>query len=194
MSIEERLYAAIENNNNITDKIWFNNNLQFAKEIYNTYDVEYDFSNVFDIIKNIKIEKTNQDSRTYYDSLRNSIIIGKFLDDIHFDLCKVFLEITSQNYDEENKRYNSGLIIYNQDGTLNEESVEFNNHLISKIVTYATGITKEDNNTEKQIELDEKLKLVTDKVGYKDLITYFVYAKGDLLYSKVNSDNQKIIM
>lgn len=193
MSIEEKLLTTIECNPNITDKIWFKNNLQFVHTVYNMYDVDYNFENIIDIVKNLKI-MYQDDKSTCYDKINNCIIIGTVSENSKFDLCKVFLELTSQSYDEINKRYNNGLIIYNEDGTLNDESVEFNDNLISKLITYTTGISKENNDTAKQIELDEKLKLVTDKVGYKDLVTYFAYANGDLLYSKINSDEQKIIM
>lgn len=193
MSIEEKLLTTIECNTNITDKIWFKNNLQFVHTVYNMYDVDYNFENIIDIVKNLKI-MYQDNSDIHYDRINNCIILGNTSDNLKFDLCKAFLELTSQSYDEINKRYNNGLIIYNEDGTLNNESVEFNDNLISKLITYTTGISKENNDTAKQIELDEKLKLVTDKVGYKDLVTYFAYANGDLLYSKINSDEQKIIM
>ena len=51
MSIDANLYSAIESNNSIKDKSWFENNLMFAKAIYDTYDVDYNFDNVLDIIK-----------------------------------------------------------------------------------------------------------------------------------------------
>ena len=75
MSIDEKLYASIENNTNIVDKLWFNNNLQFAKAIYNTFDVEYNFENIIDVVQKIKIERPENEI-VNYDMGSNTLFLG----------------------------------------------------------------------------------------------------------------------
>ena len=110
MSIDSRIYDAIENNSSITNKAWFNEKLQFAKSIYSVYDVDYNYDNILDIVKNIKIIEEDAQQNIHYDRKLNTLVIDKNSKNIEFELCKSFLEITSQSYDEKTNTNN--LITY----------------------------------------------------------------------------------
>lgn len=192
MSIEEKLDTIIGSNPKITDKIWFKQSLGFVKEIYNSYDVDYDFSNIFDIIKTLDIKNVDYDASVYYDANSNSIIRGTSSENLYFDLCKTFLELSSQSYDSENNRYNRGLIIYNEDGKINNDSEDFNNYVISSMITNITHLEKENEfDTTKAIILSNYLKSATDKIGAKELVNHFAYAQGNEFYLKMREEEIK---
>ena len=194
MSIEERLDAIISSNPRITDKVWFKQNLQFVKEIYSYYDVNYDFSNILDIIKNLDIKNTDDDIGIYYDDKSNSIVRGISSDNLCYDLCKTFLEISSQSYDSENNRYNKGLIEYDENGQSYQNTVDFNNYVMSCLITIATGLSKEEFTTTQEIVLSNYLKNITDEIGAKALVAHFAYGKGNQYYTSKTNEEAKIIM
>ena len=201
MSIEERINTLVDSNPNITDKKWFKQSLSFIKKIYSYYDVDYDFSNIIDIIKKIYIKNIDEindsnsireNASVYYDVKNNWIVRGSTSDDLLFDLCKTFIEISSQSYDSENNRYNRGLTVYNENGEIDKNTEDFNNYVISSIITNITHLKKENQfDTGKEIVLSNYLKKATDKIGYRELVSSLAYAKGSEFYSKMSEEEIK---
>ena len=170
MSIDNELYKAIESNDNIKEKEWFNNNLQFVKEVYNTYGIEYDFSNALDIIKNINIVEVEDEIK--YDKESNTLQIGKSSNP-YYDMCKSFIQIASQD----------GLSRIDKAGK--KEWDRLNEIIIDRLILNTTGITKkEDSEDEKYAKEDEIMYKMTRVVPYDKLISYFAYSQGDKLYSE----------
>ena len=201
MSIEERINTLVDSNPNITDKKWFKQSLSFIKKIYSYYDVDYDFSNIIDIIKRVSIKNIDEindsnsireNASVYYDVKNNWIVRGSTSDDLLFDLCKTFIEISSQSYDSENNRYNRGLTVYNENGEIDKNTEDFNNYVISSIITNITHLKKENQfDTGKEIVLSNYLKKATDKIGYRELVSSLAYAKGSEFYSKMSEEEIK---
>ena len=149
MSINKDLYDAIESNFKINNKNWFINKMEFAKEVYNTYDVEYDFSNVIDIIKNIDI--VNESNETKYDKDTNILSIDS--SNNKYDLAKSFLQITSQN----------GLVRIDENG--NKDWEYLNDMIIDRLILNTTGLSKKENEDE-LYKIDEK-RCKEDEIMYE---------------------------
>lgn len=191
MSIDDKLDAIISSNPRITDKVWFKQNLQFIKEIYSYYDVNYDFSNIFDIIRTLDIKNTDENISVYYDAKNNSIVRGISSENLYFDLCKTFLEMSSQSYDLQKNRYNRGLIEYDENGEPYQNTVDFNNYVISSLITNTTGLSKDEFDTTQEIILSNYLKDITDEIGAKALVAHFAYGKGNQYYTSNTEEIKK---
>ena len=137
MSNDTKLYDAIENNSSIKDKSWFNEKLQFAKEIYKVYDVDYNFDNILDVIKNIKIENGSNNDIIHYDLNSNTLVLGKSIESIEYNLCKSFLQITSQK----------GLSRKTSDGK--EHWNVLNDIIIDRLILNTTGLKIEQESERK---------------------------------------------
>lgn len=182
-STEEKLYEAISSNNNIVDKKWFSNNLQYAKYIYSFYDVDYDFTNILDIVRTIKIEEAQKGEVVHYDRESNTLISKRELsnEDLLY-LIKSFLQITSQK----------GLVRIDSDGK--EQWKNLNDIIIDKLILDIVHISnKEDNNEnlytiteedEIRAEKDDLMNKMTNIVPASELIYYFVNGQGEELYNK----------
>ena len=194
MSIDSRIYDAIENNSSITNKAWFNEKLQFAKSIYSVYDVDYNYDNILDIVKNIKIIEEDAQQNIHYDRKLNTLVIDKNSKNIEFELCKSFLEITSQSYDEKSNTYNSGITFTDEDG--NELGKKINDILIDELITINTGLSLDDDQELTAINpLDTIVKDMLSITGTNNLITYFAFGQGKILFEHISSvigyDNAK---
>ncbi|MBQ9023870.1 MAG: hypothetical protein IJ105_01460 [Bacilli bacterium] len=191
MSNDTKLYDAIENNSSIKDKSWFNEKLQFAKEIYKVYDVDYNFDNILDVIKNIKIENGSNNDIIHYDLNSNTLVLGKSIESIEYNLCKSFLQITSQK----------GLSRKTSDGK--EHWNVLNDIIIDRLILNTTGLKIEQesddlytltNDDEKRASQDELLYKIKEIVPVSVLIESFANAKGEELYNNYfkNHDNESI--
>ena len=194
MNINSRLYDTIESNPNIKDKTWFNQNLKFAESIYKVYDVDYNYDNLLEIIKKIKIVETNEDEDIHYEKDTNTLVLGKMEENKEFKLCKSFLEITSQGFDKKNNSYTSGIIYKDEEG--NELGKRINEILINELIVINTGLSID--NVEELISinpLDTVIKDILSITGSNNLITYFAFGQGEILFEQISSvighDNTK---
>ena len=181
MSTNTKLYDAIEYNNKIENKAWFNANLEAIKAIYDFYDVEYNFDNILDIIKNINVINGHDNDIVSYDYKTNTLVLGNSQKNREYNLFKSFLQITSQK----------GIVRYSEDG--HEYWQNLNNIIIDRLILDTTGIRQEEieneniyelsENDEKRSKEDELLFMINSIVPSKTLINCFVNQKGDELYS-----------
>lgn len=186
MSNDTKLYDAIESNSNIQDKSWFNEKLQFVKAIYKAYGVDYSFDNIVDIIKNIKLVDGIKDDIIHYELNSNTLVLGKSLENMEYNLCKSFLQITSQK----------GLSRKTIDGK--EHWNVLNDIIIDRLILNITGLRKEKENEdlytitsddEKRANEDELLYKMKKIVPVEVLIESFAYGKGEELYNNYFNDN-----
>ena len=183
MTIDERLNGTIQSNANIVDKVWFNKNLQYAKHIYSFYDVDYDFSNILDIVKTIKIEDAQKDEIVHYDRKSNTLISKRNLsnEDLFYQI-KSFLQITSQ----------TGLTRIDSDGK--EQWANLNDIIMDKLILNIAHISNKEDSQEDlytiskedeiQAEKDDVMNKMTNIVPASELIYHFVNGQGEELYNK----------
>ena len=190
-----KLSDAIRLNEKIKDKVWFNDILNYIKDIYAFYEVDYNFDNIVNIIQNMNIVDGKENDITSYDYKNNTLILGESDQNKEYNRLKSFIQITSQK----------GLIIQNENGE--EELNELNELIIDRIITNTTGILKnqiesEDlyhltEKDEKRAKEDELLFKLNKVLPIKELIDCFVNQRGEELYSiyfKNNENGQKINM
>jgi len=188
MSINNDLYNAIESNESIKDKPDFAEKLLFAKAIYDTYDVNYSFDNIINIIKNIKIEKADENHTISYDSKTNTLTLGDSPIDKDYNYYKSFLQITSQSYNEDTKSYNNGIIYKDIDNK--EYGTKINDLLISELITINTGLQEGKKENEEITPINPLDTIIRDCLsitGYNKLITYFAYGQGDKIFNLISS-------
>ena len=179
---EKQLYDAIEYNNEIENKAGFNTDLQIIKNIYALYDVEYNFNNIIDVIKNMKVVVGSEEDIVSYDYKTNTLVLGKSQKNREYNIYKSFIQITSQK----------GIIRTSEDGQ--EYWNSLNNIIIDRLILDTTGIRQEEIENENIYELSEKdekrskedelLFMINGVVPSKTLLNCFVNQKGDELYSE----------
>lgn len=164
--------------------------------IYNNYGLEVNFDNFLEKIKTIKIEKLNDeniDDYISYDSEQNKIEMkcSKGNNNVLFDYYKVLLQIVSQRYDEDTKRYESGLIHKSSDGK--EYGTGINNMIISRIATLMSDI--EDPNM-KELYYDDPsgitlkdllMKNMIDVLGFETLLSGFFNSSGSEIFYEIST-------
>lgn len=190
MTIDEKLYTIIDSNTNIVDKLWFKNGMQFAKDVYNIYGVDYKFDNILDAIKYIKFVNDDTKKDFNYDVDTNTISIGVPSENLNYSMCKIFLQITSQK----------GLIRKDSDG--NEQLKNLNNIVIDKLILNTTNLsnkidTNEDIYTmskedEIQAEKDELIYNINKIVPIREVVSHFANGQGEELYNKYFSQKVEI--
>lgn len=164
--------------------------------IYNNYGLEVNFDNFLEKIKTIKIEKItdeNIDDHISYGSEQNKIEMkcSKGNNNILFDYYAVLLQIVSQRYDENTKRYESGLIHKSNDGK--EYGTGINDMIISRIATLMSDI--EDPNM-KELYYDDPsgitlkdllMKNMIDVLGFETLLSGFFNANGSSIFYEIST-------
>ena len=185
MDNDTRLYDALEQNNFIKDeqRVIINNYLQVIKTIYDKYDVNYTFDGILGLIQNLKVVEGTANEGISYDKNNNILILGKSPENVEFNTIKSLLQLTSQSYDEETKKYNSGLVITN-DGV--EYGTKINDLFTDRLITIMTGYSKEDESEVTKINaLDTVLMDIQKIVDASSLVTYYAYGKGNMLFDVI---------
>ena len=181
-----KLSDAIGLNEKIKDKVWFNDILNYIKDIYAFYEVDYNFDNIVNIIQSMNIVDGEENDITSYDYKHNTLILGESDQNKEYNRLKSFIQITSQK----------GLIIQNENGE--EKLNELNELIIDRIITNTIGIFKDKTENddlyhltekdEKRAKEDELLFKINKVLPIKELIDCFVNQNGEELYNKFFKD------
>lgn len=149
MNIDNRLYESLNNNSNITNnqkELLYSYLLQVKKNIFDPYIPDFNFDNILNLLQNLKVVEGSDNEIIHYDKSNNTLILGKLPDNQEFNTYRSLINLICQRYDEEDKKYNSGLTI-TIDGK--EYGTKLNDLLIDYLININTGLfIKEDSDGE----------------------------------------------
>lgn len=149
MNIDNRLYESLNNNSNITNnqkELLYSYLLQVKKNIFDPYIPDFNFDNILNLLQNLKVVEGSDNEIIHYDKSNNTLILGKSPDNQEFNTYRSLINLICQRYDEEDKKYNSGLTI-TIDGK--EYGTKLNDLLIDYLININTGLfIKEDSDGE----------------------------------------------
>lgn len=187
-SVDTNLFDYINSNQNLTEsqKSRLYDMLNIIKFIYDKYVGDYNFDNVAELIKTVKITEKGEDSEILYDKDNNELVLGKSQNNKEYNTYKCLIELTSQRFDRKTNSYLTGVIVKSEDG--HEYGKKLNDLIISKLITYNTGYSLA---SESIFENDELLKNITDTIGSEKLVAYFTNANGKQLFTELFNKEKK---
>lgn len=191
-TMDDKLLEILNNNSNLDDsqKIKINNYLQAVKLFYGKYGVEYNFENISDILRTLKIVEGTDKEEISYNNEQNVIILGKSPKNVEFNSVKCLLEFCSQKYDKETGKYNSGILIKKDD---KEYGKEVNKCLTNFLTTMATDLCREED---EELTIEEMLKdrrpdvlhMIQEFVSAEKLVEYYSNADGQGLFNELSKN------
>ena len=149
MSIDTKLYESLNNNSNLSvsqKELLYAYLIQIKRSIFDPYISDFNFDNILMLLQNLKVVEGSENEIIHYDKQNNTLVLGKSPKDQEFNTYRSLLNLICQRYDEEDKKYNSGLTI-TIDGK--EYGNKLNDLLIDYLITINTGLfIKEDSDGE----------------------------------------------
>ena len=147
MNIDNNLFDNLNSNTNLNSnqkEMLYSFLIKIKKDIFDPYIEGYNFDNVLPLIKSLKVSEGSETDIIRYDKLSNTLVLGKSPKNQEFNTYKSLLNLICQSYDEEDNKYNSGLIV-TIDGK--EYGTKLNDLLTDYLITINTGLfNKEDSN------------------------------------------------
>ena len=147
MNIDNNLFDSLSSNPNLTNnqkEMLYKFLIKIKNDIFDPYISDYNFDNVLPLIKSLRIIEGSENDIIKYDKSSNILVLGKSPNNQEFNTYKSLLNLVCQNYDFEDNKYNSGLIV-TIDGK--EYGTKLNDLLTDYLITINTGLSnKEDSN------------------------------------------------
>lgn len=190
--MEENVRKCLDNNPNLSADnrtVIYEGLCNIKNLVHNCYQVNINFDNISQILSTVKIIDVDDADSYFSYSRSDNQIIRKKTDDKYmiFDFYSSLLRLISQRYDFSANKYNSGLLIEDENGTRNSL---LNDELISRLTTLLTrcedrkrvDVTdKEDGTSIQDIIIND----MSETVGIQNLLTYFFDARGIEFYESL---------